>query len=103
MRRKNKLFAKPRDETEDVVQIIHSLENNKVLSTRDVVVEKLMAIKKINEDTAKANIDCALCLGAIVLIYNNNNVAVLKDVNKLKSVKNILFLLKLFILDNVAY
>lgn len=85
MRRKVKLFAKPRDETEDVVQIIHSLESNKILSTRDSVVEKLMAIKKINEDTAKANIDCALCLGVVVLIYNNNREPVLKDVTNLKS------------------
>lgn len=81
---RRKVFTKTRDETEDVVQIIHSLEKNEILSTKDAVIAKLMTIKKINEDTAKANIDCALCLGAIVLIYNNNNVALLKDVNDLK-------------------
>lgn len=87
MRRKSKPFSKSRDETEDVVQIIHSLELDKVIPTKSAVITKLMKLKKINEETAKANIDCALCLGVIVMLHEEKFAEpVLRDILRLKYV-----------------
>lgn len=86
MPRKGKQFQKTRDDTEDVLSIIHALEANNNLPTKEEVVIKLMKAKKINEETARANIDCALCLSVITLLYQNNGETILADVLRLKYV-----------------
>uniref|UniRef100_A0A915DDG0 histone acetyltransferase n=1 Tax=Ditylenchus dipsaci TaxID=166011 RepID=A0A915DDG0_9BILA len=69
MPRKTKAFSKTRDETEDVVQVLHGLEDDNLPATRQLAAKRLMKLKKINEDTALANIDCGLALGAVILLH----------------------------------
>lgn len=84
MPRKLKQFLKNRDDTDDVLAVIHDLELNNILPTKEDVIIKLMKTKKINEETARANVDCALCLGVITLLCRNSDECILADAVKLK-------------------